>query len=245
MLKYSKIDVGGHAVLRIDVTGSTAFLAKAEQQARLKADRVHEDDPAGNPRSYAEKLSQNFLGVLADMVCAEILRSYFQKHGIPITIERYDDVRTDNFENHDLYDIRLINQGREVLVEVRSSSCILLSVEAMVRRWQILGPYVSTAKGSTETDKPFYMRVLYHLADFERNRTENFYSRSQGISYVKNGDLQLYFVGGATLDLLKKFGRNERGEEMKQGKSEFRVLNITEGLDAQNFLETIAKAFSN
>lgn len=240
-MKFEKLDIGNHVILRAKLEVDKDNVALAQVQSAKKAEKVHKDAPSGRRRSVDEVTSQNFLGTLADIVCARLLEGYFKKHSLQIDVARYDDVRTDDFQDHDQYDIKLSAQGIDYLVEVRSSVCIYLSLESMINRWQILGPYVSSAKGSTETAKPFYLRPLFHLSSFEENKKTNSYQRTSAHELISSGDLQLYFVGGATSAILEERGRNEAGQELKQGKAEFRVLNITDGLDAKEMLETIGQ----
>lgn len=240
-MKFEKIDIGNHVILRAKLEVDKDNVALALVQSAQKAEKVHKDAPSGRRRNVDEVSSQNFLGTLADIVCARILEGYFKKHSLQIDVTRYDDVRTDDFQDHDQYDIKLSTQGIDYLVEVRSSVCIYLSLESMINRWQILGPYVSSAKGLTEAEKPFYLRPLFHLSSFEENKKTNSYQRTDAHELISSGDLQLYFVGGATSAILEERGRNEAGQELKQGKAEFRVLNITDGLDAKEMLETIGQ----
>jgi hypothetical protein len=227
--------------LIVDIEYIKPIVERAEAQARLKAINIHKNDPSGKKRTEQEIISQNFLGALADIVCAEIIKDYFNKHNVKADVIRYDDIRTDCFKEHDEFDIKVIAKDYEKIIEVRSSVCIYLSDNEMIRRWQILGPYISEAKKDTETDKAFYMRLLYHLTTYKDNRTTKAYKRSNGIMYIKNKQLKIYFVGGSTIELLNSKGRDEEGEELKQGKSMFRVLDIKDGFDANNFLVALAK----
>ncbi|HCI2634411.1 hypothetical protein [Pseudomonas aeruginosa] len=240
-MKFEKLDINGHIILRAMLELDKDADTLAQAQSARKAEKVHRDAPSGRRRSIDEVNSQNYLGTLADIVCARLLEGYFKKHCLKIDVVRYDDIRTDDFQDHDQYDIKLSTQGREYLVEIRSSVCIYLSLAAMISRWQILGPYISSAKGSTETAKPFYLRPIFHLSSFEENKKTNGYQRTTAPELIRSGDLQLYFVGGATSGILEEKGRNEAGQELKQGKAEFRVLDITDGLDAKEMLDTIGQ----
>ncbi len=238
LMRFEKLMIDNHVILRVLLDSVVIELAKA--QAALKARHINCGDPSGRQRGAAEVDSQNFLGTLADLVCARILVGYFRKYHLSIGVTRYDDVRTDDFKDHDQYDIKLSSAEADYLVEIRSSVCIYLSLQAMIRKWQILGHYITDAKGETETAKPFYLRPLYHLSTFAENRQTQSYQRTSAVELIQRGDLQLYFVGGATHDLMMQHGRNEAGQELKQGRAQFRVLNIMDGLDAQEILQTIA-----
>ncbi|MBC3935630.1 hypothetical protein H8K47_09675 [Undibacterium sp. CY7W] len=240
-MKFEQISIGDHLILRANLENGSESISLAQNQAFKKAEKVHKDAPSGRKRNFDEIRSQNFLGTLADIVCARLLKAYFKKHHLDICVTRYDDVRTDDFEDHDQYDIKLSSQGRDYLVEIRSSVCIYMPLNSMIRNWQILGPYASSVKGVTETEKPFYLRPIYHLSSFEENKKTNKYQRTSADEMIGRGELQLYFVGGATNAILQAKGRNEAGQELKQGNAEFRVLDITDGLDAKEVLEVIGQ----
>lgn len=237
-MRFEKMVIGGHVILRVLFDAAVLELA-AEQSAR-KASYIHRNDPSGRRRDAAEVDSQNFLGTLADLACAHLLDGYFKKYRLPIEVIRYDDVRTDDFREHDQYDIQLSVGNVGYLVEIRSSVCIYLSLSSMMRKWQILGHYITEVKGATETAKPFYLRPIYHLSSFAENRQTQRYQRTSSFDLIRTGELQLYFVGGATHDLLMEKGRNEAGRELKQGHAQFRVLNIMDGLDARAMLQRMA-----
>lgn len=240
-MKFEKIDINGHLILRIYIDAEAEYFHLAQIQSLKKAEKVHKDSPSGRRRDFEEIRSQNFLGTLADIVCTEILRRYFKKHSLDILVTRYDDIRTDDYKEHDLYDLKLSSQGQDYLVEIRSSVCLFLPLHSMIYNWQILGAYVSDVKGTTETDKPFYLRPIYHLSSYAENRITQQYQRTSADELVRRGELQLYFVGGATSLMLQAKGRNESGQELKQGRTQFRVLDIADGLDAKEILETIGE----
>lgn len=239
-MKLEPLNIHDHTILNVVVEGDVDHIQLAYEQAILKAEKVHKNDPSGRRRDKDEIVSQNFLGTLADLSCAKIMQRYFKKHQKLISVIRYDDVRTDNFQEHDQYDIMLVAQEQQYLVEVRSSVCVMLPLEDMIRRWQVLGAYVSEAKGVTETCKPYYLRPLYHLTTYETNKRKKRYQKRNSFNLISTGELQLYFVGGATGELLESKGRNEEGYELKQGKSKFRVIDILDGLDAKEILEEIS-----
>lgn len=239
-MKYKIVNVRNHLILHTVICDDLDLLNTAASQAAYKAATIRHEDTAGRIRDQAEIESQNFLGTLADLVCARILMAYFDKHSLPIRVDRYDDVRTDGFVYPDQYDLKLICENREYLVEVRSSSCIYIALEKMIETWQILGPYSTQIKGKTETEKAFYLRPLFHLTTFRKNRSTQEYQRVGAFDAIRSGALELYFVGGATLEMMLANGRDEGGQELKQNNARFLVLDIMEGLDAKNILEVIA-----
>ena len=225
-----------HRLLELDVLSDKALIELAQEQAKRKSAHVHVDDPSGRSRSNRELFSQNFLGVVADLACAEVLRLFLKKYHVPAIIIRYDDVRTDDFRNPDEYDVKVACAGKELYVEVRSSTCCLIPYERMLREWQVLGPYASASKGSSEAGKHFYFRPLYH---FSRTPTTKDYERADGAQHLLDGRLKLYLVGGASEELLRSNGRQERGQQLKQSGANYWVLDILDAMDVPTLLETI------
>lgn len=232
----------GWDILKVDVLGAPEIICQAEGIAEKKADYIKKNDPSGRPRDRAEIVSQNFLGALADIACTRLLRTYFKKYGIPLEVESYDEVRTDNFENSDLYDIRLSSESSQWIVEVRSSLCIKKSLRGLINDWHILGPYQTDIKGNFETEKEFYIRPMFHLKRFRENYKDNFYRRSDGMQLLKDGEIDLYILGGATSEIMSSDKAwDEGGETLKQGQSSFRVVYIKDGLQTNDFLESIVR----
>jgi len=245
-MKFRIIEIEGHNILEVEVKEDRELLQKAENYARRKSAHIATADPSGRVRDTQEILNQNFLGSLADIVCAEVLMKYFSKHNLPIQVIQYDAIRIDRFLQPDLFDIKLVSDSHnEYIVEIRSSACIYISLKRMVKEWQVLGPYSSSSKGNFEEDKSFYMRPLYHLDNYQENIRSKLYSKESGMEYVKSGKLKLYIVGGATDEMMRLRGRNEAGEELKQGRAEFKVVNILDALDVIDFLGSVTEIVSN
>jgi hypothetical protein len=229
-------------ILKVDVLGSPEVICQAERIAEKKADYIKKNDPSGRPRNRAEIVSQNFLGALADIACTRLLRTYFKKHKIPLKVVSYDEVRTDNFENPDQYDIQLSSEASQWIVEVRSSICIKKSLRGMINDWHILGSYKTDIKGDFEVEKEFYIRPMFHLKRFSENYKKDFYKRSDGMKLLKDGEIDLYILGGATAEIMSSDKAwDEGGETLKQGQSSFRVVYIKDGLQTNDFLESIVR----
>jgi hypothetical protein len=241
-MKYELIKEAGWEILKVDVLGSPDIINQAEGIAEKKADYIKKGDPAGRQRGRTEIVSQNFLGALAEIACTRLLRTYFKKYKIPLIVESYDEVRTDNFKDSDLYDIRLTSKYSQWIVEVRSSICLQKSLSGLINDWHILGPYQTEIKGNFETEKEFYIRPMFHLKRHRENYQERFYRRSEGMQRLKNGEIDLYILGGATADIMSgEKARDDKGETLKQGESSFRVVDIKDGLQVDKFLESIVR----
>ncbi|ELA8470244.1 hypothetical protein WOB87_09555 [Vibrio parahaemolyticus] len=242
--------INGWNFYKVEVLDEPELIELAKHRAFRKAPKVAHGDPSGSPRSQQERFSQNFLGALADISCGYLLRKFFEKHNLPITVESYDQVRTDDFQEHDLYDIKIKTGGAESIVEVRSSLCVQKSLAGVINDWHILGPYQSQSKGKTESEKEFYIRPMFHLKnyrDYQKDHQNNMppmktYDRSDGLRLFEDGEVDLYILGGATTEIMSSSKAwDEKGETLKQGKTNFRVVLIKDGLQTQDFLNAIAR----
>ncbi|MCA1175768.1 MULTISPECIES: hypothetical protein [unclassified Pantoea] len=82
---------------------------------------------------------------------------------------------------------------------------------------------------------------MFHLKRYKDNYKESFYRRSEGMQLIKNGEVDLYILGGATAEIMSSHKAwDEKGETLKQGESNFRVIYIKDGLQTKDFLELIA-----
>ena len=82
-------------------------------------------------------------------------------------------------------------------------------------------------------------RPIFHLKAYAENISKGTCTRTRAHERVSKGELILYFVGGATASLLAEKGRDDKGEELLQGETSYRVLNILDGLDSESLLLTI------
>lgn len=120
-MKYKSATFGSLEVLRVVPDGMGHAFEIAARQAAAKAAAINHGDPGGRARGYDEIYSQNVLGAFADLACATLLQKYFAKHNIPLSVERYDNIRTDGFRERDDFDVRISSESASALVEVRSS----------------------------------------------------------------------------------------------------------------------------
>jgi hypothetical protein len=242
-MKYRIQRVADHAIFKVDFLTNQTRLQRAIDQAQAKAPFTHRNDPAARSRTEQEVFNAQLLGTLADIACCDLLQAYFnQQNARHFSVERYDDVRTDNFERTDLYDARLI-YGDQLLaeMEIRSSICNRVSLERMIQIWHILGWY-HTADKATEKIREFYIRPIYHYNKYGSNST---YTLAKANSHLLEGDLDLYIVGGATAQILEDKGEVQTGWGLLQRGATYQVVPITEGLDAREFLATVLNFCSN
>ena len=97
-------------------------MERARYFAERKVDLVDVHSPGGDPRPRDVRLRRLVAGKLADHAVLHLMTRFYAKHEPGFMVEEYDQIRTDQFERPDPWDLRCIDpQGNELLVEVRSS----------------------------------------------------------------------------------------------------------------------------
>lgn len=235
-MNFIKQTFQGHTIVKVDYHDD-AIRQKAYDQAAAKAKYTNRNNPAAKRRTDQEVFNAQYLGTLADLACSHLLQESLNLKGSgSLSVERYDDVRMDNFMHPDLFDARVTRNGQSLAeIEIRSSVCNRVSLERMLDIWHVLGWYV-TANKPAEKIKEFYFRPIYH---YNRYRTRVEYKLADAAKYLADGSLNLYIVGGATADLLEQHGEVQPGWGLLQEGATYQVIAIRKALDAPEFLDNV------
>lgn len=213
--------------------------SRAVEQATVKSRHTINSSQAGAYRSPQLKFQRQLMGCLAEIYVQEYLKEFLISKDLQDewTAIRYDDVRTDEFRSpENEYDIRLIKKKKNtkiLIVETRSSITRDRSLFDGLKSFDIIGPYASAVKAG-EGYADIYIRPLYEYTDFEKN----IYSDLAFSELMQNGLINLYIVGGCLKDDMKSKGYNK---SMNQRGTSYRVLKITNGYDANKFLDKLVQ----
>ena len=239
MVKFIFRTVENHNIVKVDFLTDNAMLQHAVKQAQAKTPHTRRYNPSARRRSEQEVFNDQLLGTIADIACCELLQTYFNAHQARyLLVERYDDIRSDNFVSPDLYDAKVVVEGKNQSIaemEIRSSVCNKVSVELMLKIWHVLGWYITSNK-SKEQIRDFYIRPIYH---FNKYRGKLIYNSADAEKYLLNGELDLYIVGGATAQILENKGRIDQGNGLLQQGATYQLVPIMDALDIQQFLDTV------
>ena len=235
-MKFTKHTIRGHTIMKVDYHDD-GIRQKAREQAAAKAKYTNRNNPAARRRTDQEVFNAQYLGTLADLACSQLLQTSLSQEGSDsLSVERYDDVRQDNFMHPDLFDARVTRNGQLLAeIEIRSSVCNKVSLERMLDIWHVLGWYV-TANKPAEKVREFYYRPIYH---YDKTQTGVEYRLADAAKYLADGTLNLYIVGGATTDLLDQYGEVREGFGLLQEGATYQVIAIRKALDVPKFLDTI------
>ena len=141
-------------------------------------------------------------GKLADHCVKQFLNSTISSRGLALAIQEYDEIRTDNWKNHDFFDLQITSSLSQRDIEVRSSfSYILAQPERIIQRLSIYGWYVSGNK-PIEPPRNFYWQVIYHLRPRDIRKEPSWPDLPIFEDQLEFGKLYAYIVGGATKDML-------------------------------------------
>jgi hypothetical protein len=226
--------LNGHEIRKVQF--SAGDLAQARTQAEAKVPFTNANNPAARTRTTLQVRNSQLLGTLADLACANLISDFFTARNVPLSVQRYDDIRTDRFQNPHPYSIRVLGPRNtcHADIEVRSSVCNRISVARMIDIWHVLGWYITAARPD-DTLVDFYMRPIFH---FNRFNTDT-YSLDNLERYFDEGAIDLYIVGGATRTQLVSHGEIQRGYGLLQEGATYQVLPIRQAMDVPAFLTAI------
>lgn len=198
---------------------------KAIAQSKAKAEQTMDFDQAGGSRESDIKYSRQLRGVLGEMAVLCFITSLIEHEKLTTwQVERYDDIRTDNFKSpENEYDIRIRKNEGDTVIQVESRSSIVhdRNLAAALRSCHIIGSYASDKK-SAEKKSDIYILPLFcyeNESEFNELETE---------SYLKSGALTLRLVAGCPYSTMEE--RNKTSS-LGQGNTKYKVLEITRGLD--------------
>lgn len=229
----------------IEVVFSEECIEVAKEQAKLKAKETNDKDQASNERTYNLKVEKQLEGILGEMAVLGYLESIANSVGLSKIVERYDDIRTDDFKiAKNEYDIK-IYLDREYNVEARSSCSYKMALESSLRWLDTIGPYESQMK-QQEKLNDFYIRPLFQFKNLLKDTKEKKVS-TKDFSFMEElekDNLTLYLTGGFSKKAL--IGRESIVEKsMNQNKTKYLAQNIADGQDMKVLEGYFKKKFSD
>jgi hypothetical protein len=205
---------------------------RAQKQAKSKSQHTMAANQAGAYRSPELKYNKQLMGTLAEICVQDFLISAIKDADMQSNwkVERYDDVRTDNFESSkDEYDIKtykINNQSISYLVESRSSIVKDRTLQAAIESFHIIGAYSSIAKlGEGEND--FYILPLHYYS----NQFSRFLPSQYELKLLQN-EISIYLVAGCTNIKLQDKGHIDN---LQQGATKFKLLRANDADDSMGF----------
>lgn len=231
-------DVKNQDVVEVTFDASDIDVAAKVADAKVKFINIH--NPSGIKRPQNVIRNRIIAGKLADAAVARLLQDRIIKLGLAgvVTIDEYDQIRSDDFENPDPYDIRLVRSGQPEAetIEVRSSFCYRLAPpEKIVQKLSIYGWYTSANK-PIEAPRDWYWQVIYYLRPSDIPHSDGPRVRIFEDA-LRGGELVGFIVGGADKALLEASGVNRSDQD---GASYRAISPICSGLD---FWQIINKMF--
>lgn len=237
--EYETLTVKGAPwrVARVRVRTGDRNFQLAEEQARSKSVYTMPYSQAGRLRDPATKYRRQFMGCLAEIFAELFFNEMLEEYQLSgrFAVMRYDNVRTDGFKSPEgEYDIRLTDRisGTHIKAECRSSVAYNRSLIKAVEDFDIIGPYASAAKHA-ESYAQVYIRPLYFVDEREqKNYLPQYFEK-----FMRAGHLHLYIAGGC---FRKDMIRKGYHKSMNQEDTQYRVVKLTDGLDAEKFKTEMA-----
>ncbi len=233
-------------------------------------------DSSGVTRHLREQHIKGITGFLAEYVMYLLLKKYNSQ--INPKNEKNVKIELDTSStSKDQVDIRIIKNWvadkdgtiDELLqeVEVRSSFPFLPISTSICKTFDVLGPYVNETK-TYEKEKDFYLRLLYSLEYQDKNNITYQDKHNQirvnynkttvntlltdyfNEDYTLKKDLIIYFVGGATKEMMNNnsisyIGSMESSIFNTQNEGSFKKIKLKNALDAISILNLMLGVCQN
>jgi len=272
-----KNDCIKHRVLKVTLKHTDAYTQKLFSIIKDKVAKANFNtaSSSGSPRNKKEKDIKAITGLLAEHIVYDLLRKYNadinskNKVNVKITLDN-----SNNSKNQ--IDIKILKRWqisdnafdeKAETIEVRSSFPYFDIKKSICGNFDVLGPYSNDIKKS-EISKDYYLRVLFQLdykennkikykdkKDFERidyNKTtiNTLYKDYFTEDYLLKKDLTLYFVGGATSNMMQNPSiayDGTMGSESFNEKEDglFKKIKLRNAIDAISILKLILSVCTN
>lgn len=234
----TKSKQGDWNIVKVHLDQNSDFISRAARQAKQKIKYTLQAGQDGNKRTNTLKLQNQFRGMIAEIYTVELIKSWLAESKLNNwEVIRYDDVRTDNFENpENEYDIKIQSNSsasKIIKIESRSSVSYKRNLIQAINDLDIIGPYISKAKPK-ETYVDYYIRPLYD--NTKEMKAEEF------STFLNEGLVNLYFVAGCSKNALLEKGIYK---SMNQSSTKYRCLSITQSSDILSFQTEIISSLVN
>lgn len=215
------------------------ILDNAIELAMKKSNFTMDYDQAGNKRPKSIKLANQTKGILAEIGVQLILEEILKCK----SVKRWDLERETFKYLLAEYDVKFEYGGNDYLCESRSSTSYKTSLGEFIERYHIIGPYISKQKHS-ENNNDFYFRPVFQYINYNKKwSTLPYEKKTSVLEDLDSGELQLYFVSGATLDEMYS-NNSEIGNNAQQG-TKYRQIRMIYTGDVQVFLNNIVNIVKN
>lgn len=180
---------------------------QAKKIAEKKVKHTMPVSVSGEVRGAVRLLYNHWQGKIAD----KAVRVWLEQNAI--RTQEYDEIRTNDFKQPDIWDLRVEPSGFEL--EVRSSCLSRLNhtLEHVVNHYKILGPYTIPGFKESERSKYAHLQVIYPYTQVSLNQRLNTGMEIEG-----------YAVGWASREKLFK-----EGFDWSWGASLYRAILIKDG----------------
>ena len=266
-----------HRILKVVLKQTDEYTNKLLPIIRNKvvSSNFNTASSSGIARSEKEKNIKAITGLLAEYVVYDLLRKY--NKDINSTNKKNVIIELDDSNiSKNQIDIRIkkkwqINDcdydEKNETIEVRSSFPYLDIKSSICGNFDVLGPYSNDVKKS-EISKDYYLRILFQLdyrkenhityenkkgekkLNYNSTTTNTLYKDYFDSNYLLKKDLTLYFVGGATNDMMLNPSiayegtmGSESFNEKEQGL--FKKIKLKNSMDAVSTLKLILSVCTN
>lgn len=241
------------------------------QQAKERVQKANFNiaDSSGRKRSKREVELKSLCGFIVEQVCYILLQYFNHQGNVSIELDQSNTAinQVDLSIVKTWLDRNQQTQMRKLAVEIRSSFPFKDIGSSVANDFDILGPYINQVK-KVEMEKDFYLRFLFQL-DYPKEYHISYQNKSgkMSINYTQTTnhvldqlyfdeelnlkrDLVLYFVGGATKEMMNDDSisyvgsmTSESFNQQEQG--QYRKIKIRNALDSISILQMMLNVITN
>ena len=233
---------------------------------KVKGIKFNPADSSGKTREKKEAFLKALSGILIEEICYRILEKHNKNDRIKI-------LKDDSKTSVNQIDLKIIknwekdnkNFTKEFTIEVRSSFPFKKIESIVCNEFDILGPYINNVKHG-ENIRDYYLRFLFSL-EYQEHNFCRYGENNSKINYSKTTintllndyfdddfnlkkDLTVYFVGGATKEMMLdesiSYIGNMQSETFNEDKAGlYKKIKIKNALDSISILRLILSVVDN
>jgi len=204
-------------------------IEEAKKIALAKFKFTNPNDPSGNARSDDTIYNRHCAGKLADFAVKHLINKKFEVSGSPLLCVDYDEIRTDNFKEPDLFDLAIYSEdSKKIEIEVRSSFCYRIkNPQEIINKMSIIGPYTASHK-LKENPHDWYFQFYWHMIP-ESFKSHNIKKLPVFEEAMESNQLFGFIVGAANVGMLNDNSITK--DQLDQGAEYKAVFPVSNGMD--------------
>lgn len=230
-----RMEHGNFAV--VEFVPVNSILNNCYKIAVEKAKHTMDESQSLKKREKDKKIINQFKGIMAE---AAIHIYLDQRCDFSINnIFRWDLERT-NFDNaNNEYDIKILQNGVDYVIESRSSSSYRTDLPRFMKYYDIIGKY-SNQRKNNERVSDMYIRPVFQYINLSLTKEQYEERVYRTFSDISSNTLKLYLVASVGKD--EMYGEHGYEKSMGQGPTKYQCIKIKDAHDIESIEEIYINA---